>query len=146
MYWRDRALGHGTPKKRAMGALVRKGREPGLLAYDGDEVVGWVSVSPREDYPVLLRSPQYRPREEKDGVWSIVCFVVDKPARGGGVARALIAAAVDHARARGACVLEAYPHATSADDYMGSLRLFRDAGFRHVRDANKRVIVRRELS
>ncbi len=32
MYWRDRSLGHGTPKKRAMGNLVRKGREPGLLA------------------------------------------------------------------------------------------------------------------
>jgi len=39
MFWRDRSLEHGEPKKRAMGKLVRAGSEPGLLAYDGDEPV-----------------------------------------------------------------------------------------------------------
>src|SRR4051794_26934277 len=34
MYWRDRSLAHGEPKKRAMAKLVRGGREPGLLAYE----------------------------------------------------------------------------------------------------------------
>ena len=33
MYWRDRTLAHGEPKKRALEALVRAGREPGLLAH-----------------------------------------------------------------------------------------------------------------
>ena len=28
MWWRDRSLGHGTPKKRALGSLVRAGTEP----------------------------------------------------------------------------------------------------------------------
>ena len=95
MYWRDRSLGHGTPKKRAMGALVRAGREPGLIAYDGREPVGWISVSPRDDYAALLRSPQYRPEEEQDGAWSIVCFVVDKQRQGEGIAAALLAGAVE---------------------------------------------------
>ncbi len=146
MYWRDRSLAHGTPKKRAMGTLVRRGDAPGLLAYDGDDVVGWLSVAPRETYPVLLRSPQYRPRSDDEGVWSIVCFVVDRPARGRGVASALLDGAVDHARTSGARALEAYPHATSGDDYMGTLSLYRRAGFRKVRDANKRVIVRLTLA
>jgi Acetyltransferase (GNAT) family len=88
MYWRDRSLGHGTPKKRAMGALVRAGREPGLIAYDDKEPVGWISVSPRDDYAALLRSPQYRPERDEDGVWSIVCFVVDRPRQGEGIAAA----------------------------------------------------------
>ena len=78
MYWRDRSMrGHGESKKRAMETLVRDGREPGLLAYEGGQPVGWISVAPREAYPVLLRSPQYGPRDEDVRIWSGVCFVVD---------------------------------------------------------------------
>ena len=146
MYWRDRALQHGEPKKRAMEELVRAGREPGLLAYEGGEPVGWVSLGPREDFPHVLRSPQYRPRDEGGGpaVWSVVCFAVDKEVRGRGVAEALLAAAVEHAFARGASSVEAYPHVGDRRDYMGHVDLFRRAGFAHVRDANKRAIVRLE--
>jgi ribosomal protein S18 acetylase RimI-like enzyme len=143
MYWRDRSLGHGTPKKRAMGRLVRSGREPGLLAYAGDEPVGWVSIAPREEYGALLRSPQLRPREEEDGVWSLVCFVVDRYAQRRGVAAALLEAAFEHARARGAAAVEAYPHVSDASNYMGHRELFAAGGFRVVREAGKRAVVRR---
>jgi GNAT superfamily N-acetyltransferase len=146
MYWRDRSLEHGEPKKRAMGKLVRAGREPGLLAYDGEEPVGWVSVGPREDFPPLLSSPQYRPREAGggDAVWSLVCFTVDKNAQGRGVARALLAAAVEHAFAHGASSLEAYPHKTERTNYMGHVELFAAAGFVSVRETSKRVLMRLE--
>jgi GNAT superfamily N-acetyltransferase len=144
MWWRDRTLEHGDPKKRAMAALVRAGREPGLLAYDGGRAVGWVAVAPREEYSVLVRSPQYRPRDDDAGIWAITCFVVDKPEQGRGVARALLQAAVAYAFAHGARAVEAYPHATKADDYMGGTELYERAGFAKIRDANKRTIVRRE--
>jgi GNAT superfamily N-acetyltransferase len=144
MYWRDRTLRHGTPKKRAMARLVRAGRETGLLAYDDGNVVGWVSVAPREEYAAILASPQYRPRESGggDAVWAIVCFVIDKPVRRSGIAAALLDAAVEHAFARGATSVEAYPHLTDRRDYMGHAELYRRAGFTRVRDANKREIVR----
>ena len=144
MWWRDRAVPHGTPKKRRMGALVRAGREPGLLAYDQDEPVGWVSVAAREEFEVLLRSPQYRPRDEDEGVWSIVCFTIDRYARGRGVAGALLDAAVAHACSRGASVVEGYAHVSNAGDYMGARDLFLAHGFRDFREANKRTIVRRD--
>jgi GNAT superfamily N-acetyltransferase len=145
MYWRDRTLGHGTPKKRAMGALVRASREPGLIAYDGPEPVGWISVSPRGDYAALLRSPQYRPERDEDGVWSIVCFVLDKPRQGEGIAAVLLEGAVEHARKRSGRVLEAYPHLVKTDDYMGHLDLFCAHGFRVVRKTKTRAVVRRQL-
>jgi GNAT superfamily N-acetyltransferase len=143
MYWRDRSLEHGAPKKRALGRLVRAGREPGLLAYDDGEAVGWVSVAPREEYGALVRSPQYGPRDDDEGVWSVVCFAVDRPLQGRGLAAALLDGAVEHACARGASAVEAYPHVSKVTDYMGGLELFAAHGFRVVREANKRVVVRR---
>jgi GNAT superfamily N-acetyltransferase len=146
MYWRDRTLAHGEPKKRAMAKLVRSGREPGLLAYDDGSPVGWIAIARRAEYTAIVRSPQYRPREEGGGaaVWSIVCFTIDKDARRQGVASALLDAAVAHAFAHGATSVEAYPHVGNAGDYMGNTELYSRAGFAHVRDANKRAIVRLE--
>ena len=146
MYWRDRSLAHGEPKKRAMEKLVRAGRETGLLAYRDGVAVGWVSVAPRTEYAAILASPQYRPRDEGGGsaAWAIVCFVVDRPHHGTGVREALLAAAVEHAFARGATSVEAYPHVSAPHDYMGAVELYRRAGFVEVRPANKRAIVRVE--
>jgi GNAT superfamily N-acetyltransferase len=146
MYWRDRTLQHGEPKKRAMAKLVRSGREPGLLAYDDGVPIGWIAIAPREEYTAILRSPQYRPRDEGGGsaVWAVVCFTIDKEVRRRGVAAALLDAAVEYAFAHGASSVEAYPHVADATDYMGHTELYRGAGFAQVREANKRAIVRLE--
>jgi GNAT superfamily N-acetyltransferase len=142
MFWRDRTVEHGEPKKRAMHGIVERGNEPGLVAYDDGTPVGWISIAPRETYAALLCSPQYRPREEEEGIWSIVCFTVDKGARGRAVPEALLAAAVEHASARGAKAVEAYPHLEKLGDYMGHIALFRAHGFECVRETSKRAIVR----
>jgi ribosomal protein S18 acetylase RimI-like enzyme len=143
IYWRDRSVGHGEPKKRRMAELVRAGREPGLLAYDDGVPVGWIAVAPREEYKALLGSPQYRPRDQDEGIWSIVCFTIDRYARRRGVAGELLAAAVTHAFERGALAIEGYPHVSKPEDYMGSVALYEGAGFERFRDANKRAIYRR---
>ena len=142
MYWRERKLGHGAPKKRAMSSLVRRGCEPGLLAYADAAPIGWVSVAPREEFNALLTSPQYRPRTEERSIWSIVCFLVDRPAQRQGIAAALLKAATEHAFARGAQAIEAYPSEANRADYMGSVPLYEKAGFKRLRDANKRAIYR----
>jgi GNAT superfamily N-acetyltransferase len=143
MYWRQRSNGDVALNRRRMRTIVRRGREPGLLAYEAGVPTGWISIAPREEFHVLLRSPQYRPRDDDAGVWSIVCFVIDRPARGRGAAAALLEAAVEHAFARGASAVEAYPHEANADDYMGSVPLYEQAGFVRARDANKRAVYRR---
>ena len=144
MYWRDRSLPHGDPKKRALETLVREGREPGLLGYRESQPVGWVSIAPREEFGALVASPQYRPRDADAGVWSLVCFVVDRDERRRGVAHDLLDAAVDHACRHHAATVEAYAHASNGEDYMGGLSLFRAHGFAVGRQAGKRAIVRRD--
>ena len=146
MYWRNRALAHGAPKKRALAALVRTGAEPGLLAYEEGKPIGWVSVGPREEFRALLASPHYRPQTPEPGVWSIVCFLVDRYARRRGLAAALLSAALKYAFARGAAAVEAYPHRANKSDYMGSEPLYEKAGFKRVRDAKKRAIYRRSAA
>ena len=104
--------------------LASEGRAPGLVAYDGDEVVGWVSLGPREDYERLGHSKTLHPVDEAP-VWSIVCFVVGRRARGRGVARELLQAGIDYARDHGASLLEAYPVEVPEGE---RIRLFDDVG------------------
>ena len=139
MWWRRRT-GDASKNKNAMRTIVREGREPGILAYDDGRPVGWVSVAPRQEFGQLVHSRVYGPRDELANVWSIVCFYVDPRAKKRGVARALLEAAVDHALRRGAAIVEAYPH--ESGDFMGSPEWFERLGFKPVRSAGKRTIVR----
>lgn len=113
---------------------------PGLLAYRDGAPVGWVSVAPREQFPSLLRSTQFRPHDDDAGVFVITCFAVDRRARGEGIGAAMLTAAVDHATSRGATAVEAYP--ADPPDYKGRLDWFLDYGFTPVREAGKRTVVR----
>lgn len=69
---------------------MRAGREPGLVAYDGGEPVGWVSVGPRDDFPRQQRSPVVRPPDDAPGVWTVNCFWIRRDRRGQDIARALL--------------------------------------------------------
>ena len=143
--------GERSRKNRAgLKALVDAGRTPGLIAYRGDEPVGWVTLGPREEFAKLQRSPVMKPVDDRP-VWSIVCFVVPSPHRRQGVARALLRGAIDHARRHGARLLEAYPvdkPGRSADSSMwfGAKSMYDRAGFREVaRRKPARPVVRLTL-
>ena len=127
---------HRAAMEAATYAAADDDRAPGLVAYDGDKAVGWISIGPREDYERLAYSTVLKPLDDKP-VWSIVCFVVGKKARGRGVATRLLDAGVDYARGHGARLLEAYPvdvaegqRIASADAYRGTLTMFERAGFK----------------
>jgi len=144
MWWRERGRSHAA-NRRAMEAIVRGGGEPGLLAYEDGHAVGWVSIAPRDHYGQLSRSRSYRPTLEGDGLWSIVCFWIDPRERRKGVAKALLDAALAHARSHGATAVEAFPH-RRRPDYMGSEPLFAAAGFRPVREAGPRTVMLYEVA
>lgn len=160
MYWRLRgkewSFSNATETREGMQRLLEERRDPapGLLAYEDGRVVGWVSVGPRDDYARLVNS-RVRPKLDDVPVWSVVCFVVSRRARGRGLTGRLLEAAVAYAGAHGAAAVEAYPvdagdaHIPAAVGYTGLLSTFVAAGFRVVHRIDSpqatvaRVIVRR---
>ena len=93
--------------------LVEQGLRPGLVAYDGDDPVGWCAVAPIASLTRIATSPffaQLRPDgDDTTDRWAITCFVVRESARGQGLVDTLLHASVDVARANGASGLEGYP-------------------------------------
>lgn len=140
------------------GLLARELHElpvPGIVARLGDERVGWCSVAPRSRFGRLRGCAATRAPDsaaDDPGVWSATCFVVRPGFGHHGVAPALLAGAVDHARSGGAGWLEGYPvepgarTASSPERHRGTLAMFRAAGFEVVaRPCPGRAIVRLEL-
>ena len=99
MFWRLRRkefeAGTGGGNRAAVKALVEGGTVPGILAYDGDEPIGWCSVSPRESFPALANSRIFQPVDEKP-VWSVTCLFVHRKFRRQGVSVGLLRAAAAH--------------------------------------------------
>lgn len=145
-------------EKRALLRRELKGSDasPALVAYVDDSPAAWVRVSPRTSQPALGRSRIVKGSDEPPddaGVWAITCFVVRREHRGLGLAKELTKAAVDHATAHGARVVEAYPidtdqRKTSNNElFHGSASTFREAGFREVaRPTGARVVMALDVS
>ena len=142
MWWRlPRSVYHrqkGEANREAFHAIVASGRVPGLLAYAGEEPVGWCAVEPRSAYPALERAPTLRPVDDQP-VWSVTCFYVARAWRRKGVTRALLRAAVEHVRAHGGRIVEGYPvrpkphgAGSTAFAWTGFLPAFEQAGFREA--------------
>src|SRR5215510_3453674 len=87
----------GNGNRKAMRALVRDNRKPGLIAYADGEPVGWCALSPRERYLRLETSRLLQPIDDNP-VWSVTCFFVAKEFRRRGITVALLKAAVDFAK------------------------------------------------
>ncbi|MCW5697301.1 MAG: GNAT family N-acetyltransferase [Bauldia sp.] len=136
----------GKLRRAALKKRVEAGEPVGLLAYDGDEPVGWVSVAPRPTYERLKGPDDHADAPQK--VWSVVCFYLKRAFRGAGQGNAMIEAAIAAAKAGGAAVLEAYPVQPDSPSYrfMGFVPAFARAGFREVAPAgSRRTVMRLEL-
>jgi GNAT superfamily N-acetyltransferase len=141
--------GKGARNKKAMRVLVTSGEVPGILAYAGNEAVGWCSVAPRGKFPRLEHSRTLKPLDDKP-VWSTTCFFVRKDYRGTGLSVALLKAASRYVKSRGGRIVEGYPvdwggkRWPSAWGWTGFVGAFRRAGFKEVaRPAKTRPIMRR---
>ncbi len=151
----DRSL-VGQARGDYVRSLCQEATGPGVLAYDGTEVVGWAAVAPRAELP-FARSRKI-PHVDDLPAWSVWCIRVRPGHRGRGVSHHLLDGAVDYARSRGAPAIECYPvdNAGATVDttmaYVGTRALFEQAGFVKVSDTDSvsggfpRVVMRLALT
>ncbi|MEI5103449.1 GNAT family N-acetyltransferase [Streptomyces sp. PmtG] len=151
----------GPARGEYVAGLCRADPAPGVLAYDGDEPVGWAAVAPRAD--TSFARSRTIPRVDDLPVWSLWCVRVRPGHRKRGISHALIAGAVAFARAHGAPAIEAYPldigdngdngdaRVDTTMAYAGLRKNFERAGFAHAADTTSvlaghpRVLMRLDL-
>ena len=134
-----------------MRAIVQSEEPPGLLAYLDGEPVGWVSLDRRERLEHFEYSRKVKALDRPEGLWSIVCFVIDKEHRKQGLMRRLLKGALDYVRERGALVVEAYPieargELKSYQGFEGIASVFERVGFVRVGGTEARPVMRKELA
>ena len=143
--WGSCGPGELASRLRAQTACGRpaSGTTSGLVAYLDGEPAGWCAVEPRTAYPRMLRKtrvPWDGRSEDKadDSVWAVTCVLARTGFRRRGVSRALVRAAVDHARDHGARALEGYPMLEASTEN----RAARGAPGRHARRLRRRRLRR----
>src|SRR3954462_11939502 len=93
----------GTPPDRdnraALHRQITAAAVPvGLVAFAGQQPVGWTRVAPRYELPGVLSNRALRRLLREDpGAWWVTCVVVDAKHRRHGVGQALLNGAVSHA-------------------------------------------------
>ncbi|WP_323959762.1 GNAT family N-acetyltransferase [Arthrobacter sp. JZ12] len=150
------ALGAGGREGR-MRELCAEDPPPGLLAYLGEEAVGWCAVGPRSGMGRLTHSRTIQQVDDLP-VWSVICFVVKAGYRRRGVATRLLEGAVEFAASYGAPAIEGYPvdaegtRVNTTLAFVGTTSLFEKVGFDRVAETKAtsagrvRWIMRREIT
>ncbi|HEX6956174.1 MAG TPA: GNAT family N-acetyltransferase [Agromyces sp.] len=145
----------GPARGERVRELVAQSPPPGVIAYDGDEPVGWAAVHPRSD--TSFATNRRIPRLDDLDAWSVWCIRVRPGHRGEGISHALLAGAVEFAREHGAPAIEGYPvdnRGAKVDltmAYVGTRSLFERAGFAKAADTTSvlngfpRVVMRLDL-
>jgi GNAT superfamily N-acetyltransferase len=145
----------GPARGEYVRMLCNREVAPGVLAYEGQTVVGWAAVAPRSELP-FARSRKI-PHVDDLPVWSAWCVRVRPGHRGKGISHALLDGAVAYARSQGAPAVEGYPvdnRGRKVDltmAYVGTRGVFERAGFTKAADTDAvsggfpRVLMRLDL-
>ena len=145
----------GTERGAYVEELTRRRVKPGVLAYDGDEVVAWGAVAPRAQ--TSFARARRIPHVDDLPVWSVWCIRVRPGHRGKGISHEVLRGAVEFARAHGAPAVEGYPVDNRGEKvdltmaYVGTRSLFEQAGFEKAADTGSvlngfpRVLMRLDL-
>lgn len=152
MWWRltrrEFEQGQGADNRQAMQQIVSSGQIPGLIAYQGDEPCGWVSIAPREQFGSLERSRVLK-RVDEEPVWSLVCFYIPRQFRGQNFTEKLIRGAILYVKSKSGKIIEAYPVSSQkanlapVSSYMGVARVFEKTGFKEMSRPSKSKIIMR---
>jgi len=154
--WLERCAQRPEENEHEMRAALNA-RSPemrGVVATQGEELIGWLKLAPAPALPKLYGQRLYKGLPALTGdrtrTFCVACLLVREDQRHRGVARALLASALELAPSWGASALEAFPrsdpHLADASLMLGPTRLFLEAGFAVVHDFYPYPVLRRQLS
>jgi len=91
-------------------ALVNQGRAHGILVYADHEPIGWCQYGSSDELVATRGTPTVPGLgEDRQRLWRVPCFVVDRSHRRRGVAGLALQAALESIQRRGGGLVEAYP-------------------------------------
>jgi ribosomal protein S18 acetylase RimI-like enzyme len=126
--------------------LFAEGRSDGYLLYVDGAVAGWCQCGPRDDWPKLATQFGLAP---DPGTWAVTCFCIRPDVRRQGLAARLLRAILGDLRQRGVVRVEGFPRAAGEHEdgevWTGPLELFQGAGFKVVKEGERRQVVALEL-
>ncbi|MBX3127094.1 MAG: GNAT family N-acetyltransferase [Polyangiaceae bacterium] len=122
----------------------------GVVAVEHAEIVGWMKLAPAAALAKLYASRPYRGMRdlgsEREGVWTIGCFLVDERQRRRGLSVELVRAGLQLATARGAVAVEAFPRRADGlapeERWTGSYGALLAAGFVVIHDYAQYPVMR----
>jgi GNAT superfamily N-acetyltransferase len=144
------SAGSAAGNREAKRRHVEAGTVHQVLVYDDGACVGWCQFGTPRELPNVKNRRAYEQGADTLPDWRIGCIFTGSKARGHGVATAAVAAALDHIRAAGGGVVEAYPEQTEGRGpqrgaylHTGPEELYTRFGFERVRKIAKwRWVVR----
>lgn len=117
---------------------IETGQMQGYLAYDKDELVGWVAAGESKLYPGIP--------DAQDKLARILCFVIHPKRRNEGIATSLLQHVVGDLRVRGFEAVESAPYTSVQKfegNYRGTVSMFEKAGFELVTDMGEAGLLMR---
>ena len=157
--WLERCYLDPQANQAALVARLSSAELCGVVASSEQGVCGWLKVMRAEQLPRLYDQRIYRglpcfqgPPGSRENVYAVSCLFVAEAERGRGVAKLLLEAATDVARAAGGRALEAFPRAAPVGErlrpdevWLGPESLFVSAGFVAVSDFRPYPVLRLDL-
>lgn len=103
--------GKGEVNRDRLFEKVKNEIPTGLIAYEAEVPIGWISIAPRTEFPRMLKSRIMQTGFTGTG-WCITCLYVKPECRGRKVSDWLVQAACEFAFQQGADCVEAFPSVT----------------------------------
>lgn len=136
----------GEENRREAISSIAQNRMHGYIAVEGGQCVGWVNAGNALSFP---RMHEYlAPYVGTQKIGLAICFVIEPGHRNQGLARKLLAAAVEGFRNEGYDAVLGMPvDQPMADErrYRGTLNMYREAGFTESLRVESVVVMRLDL-
>jgi len=131
---------------------VDSGMIQGYLAYQDGKMVGWCNANTKSECLNCLCWLRYMQAFNSDvpapKIKSVFCFVIAPEMQRTGIATKLLGRVCADATNDGFDFVESYPNKdfiNTADDFMGPATMYEKLGFSVLKEANNKMVMRKQL-